>query len=197
MQLKYKPNPAEDFELQMNNILNNILYTTSKHVRNNLPRDNRILALVASKSKGKSHNICQIVACLGQQNVTVQREDGVSTKQRIPYNYGMIKGGYDGRSLPHFHRHDDSPAARGFCENSFISGLNPTEFFFHNTSGREGLTDTAIKTSETGYLQRKLMKSMEDLLIFFDSTVRGANRNIIQFVYGDDSMDPTKLEKLY
>ena len=107
----------------------------------------------------------------------------------------MIKGGYDGRSLPHFHRHDDSPAARGFCENSFISGLNPTEFFFHNTSGREGLTDTAIKTSETGYLQRKLMKSMEDLLIFFDSTVRGANRNIIQFVYGDDSMDPTKLEK--
>ena len=195
MQLKYKPNPAEDFELQMNNILNNILYTTSKHVRNNISHDNRILSLVASKSKGKSHNICQIVACLGQQNVTVQREDGVSTKQRIPYNYGMIKGGYDGRSLPHFHRHDDSPAARGFCENSFISGLNPTEFFFHNTSGREGLTDTAIKTSETGYLQRKLIKSMEDAKTYYDSTVRGANRNIIQFVYGDDSMDPTKLER--
>jgi len=195
MQLKYKPQPAEDFELQMNNILNNILYTTSKHVRNNLSKDNRLLALVASKSKGKSHNISQIVACLGQQNVTVQREDGISTKQRIPYNYGMIKGGYDGRSLPHFHRHDDSPAARGFCENSFISGLNPTEFFFHNTSGREGLTDTAIKTSETGYLQRKLMKSMEDAKIFYDSTVRGASKNIIQFVYGDDSMDPTKLER--
>ena len=195
MQLKYKPNPAEDFELQMNNILNNILYTTSKHVRNNLSKDNRILALVASKSKGKSHNICQIVACLGQQNVTVQREDGVSTKQRIPYNYGMIKGGYDGRSLPHFHRHDDSPAARGFCENSFISGLNPTEFFFHNTSGREGLTDTAIKTSETGYLQRKLMKAMEDAKMCYDSSVRGASNNIIQYSYGDDSMDPTKLEK--
>jgi DNA-directed RNA polymerase beta' subunit len=78
--------------------------------------------------------------------VPVRQSDGSFKQQRIPYNHGKIKGGFDGRTLPHFYRHDDSPAARGFCENSFMDGLSPHEFFFHNSTGREGLIDTAIKT---------------------------------------------------
>lgn len=51
-----------------------------------------------------------------------------------------------------------TPAAKGFVENSFYSGLTPTEFFFHTMGGREGLVDTAVKTAETGYMQRRLVK---------------------------------------
>ena len=98
--------------------------------------------MVASGSKGSTINISQMISCLGQQNV-----DG----KRIPY-------GFEDRTLPHFLKYDDSPESRGFVENSFIGGLTPQDFFFHAMGGREGLIDTAVKTSETGYIQRKLIK---------------------------------------
>jgi len=119
-----------------------------------------------------------MLACLGQQNV-----DG----KRIPY-------GYIDRTLPHYHKYDDSSEARGFVENSFISGQTPQEYFFHAMGGREGLIDTACKTSETGYIQRKLMKSMEDLRVDYDYSVRNSSGCIIQFIYGDDGMDACKVE---
>ena len=80
--------------------------------------------------------------------------------------------GFEDRSLPHFERHSKLPAAKGFVENSFYSGLTPTEFFFHTMGGREGLVDTAVKTAETGYMQRRLVKSLEDLVQHYDGTVR-------------------------
>ena len=104
-----------------------------------------------------------MISCLGQQNV-----DG----KRIPY-------GFSNRTLPHFTKYDDSPAARGFVENSFIKGLEPTELFFHAQGGREGLIDTAVKTSTTGYIQRRLVKSMEDLMVGYDGTVRNNKGRII------------------
>lgn len=64
-----------------------------------------------------------------------------------------------------------SPNSRGFVANSFYSGLTPTEFFFHTMAGREGLVDTAVKTAETGYMSRRLMKALEDLFTHYDSTV--------------------------
>ena len=166
------------FELTVNNILNQTLNETGKAALKSLDEKNRATNMVNCGSKGKPTNIGQIIACLGQQNV-----DG----KRIPY-------GFNKRTLPHYYKFDDSPEAKGFVENSFISGQTPQEFFFHAMGGREGLIDTAVKTSETGYIQRKIMKLMEDLKVNYDYSVRNASGSIIQFIYGDDGMDATFVE---
>ena len=168
----------EYFEGKVNSLLNQTLNETGKLGLSSLHEKNRATNMVNCGSKGKPTNIAQIVACLGQQNV-----DG----KRIPY-------GFDSRTLPHYYKYDDSSEARGFVENSFISGQKPQEFFFHAMGGREGLIDTACKTSETGYIQRKVMKLMEDLKVNYDYSVRNASGAIIQFIYGDDGMDATFVE---
>jgi DNA-directed RNA polymerase II subunit RPB1 len=119
-----------------------------------------------------------MISCLGQTNI-----DG----QRIQY-------GFDDRTLPHFNKFDDSPGARGFIENSYISGLTAPELFFHAMGGRIGLIDTAVKTSQTGYIQRRLIKGLEDLKVEYDMTVRNNMGKIVQFAYGDDGFDPVKTE---
>jgi DNA-directed RNA polymerase II subunit RPB1 len=116
---------------------------------------------------------------VGQQNV-----EG----KRIPF-------GFKDRSLPHFTKDDHSPESRGFVENSYLRGLTPQEFFFHAMGGREGLIDTAVKTAETGYIQRRLVKALEDVTAKYDGTVRNALGDIIQFTYGEDGMDGGKVEK--
>ena len=168
----------EYFEGKVNGILNDTLRQTGNIGLENLDQKNRVTNMVNCGSKGKSTNIAQIVACLGQQNV-----DG----KRIPY-------GYIDRTLPHYNKYDDSSEARGFVENSFISGQTPQEYFFHAMGGREGLIDTAVKTSETGYIQRKLMKSMEDLRVEYDYSVRNNSGCIVQFIYGEDGMDACTVE---
>ena len=105
------------------------------------------IGLVVFPRKGSFINISQMIACVGQQAISGKR----------------IPNGFEDRSLPHFSRHSKVPAAKGFVANSFYSGLTPTEFFFHTMGGREGLVDTAVKTAETGYMQRRLVKSLEDL----------------------------------
>ena len=129
-------------------------------------------------SKGSSINISQIMTALGQQDLWGKR----------------IACGYTDRTLPHFPKGDQSPESRGFIKNSYIEGLTPTENFFHTMSGRIGVIDTAIKTASSGYISRRLIKGMEDLKIHYDYTVRNANGNIIQMIYGDDGFDPVKLE---
>ena len=141
-------------------------------------KSNRMINMVKSGSKGKETNVAQMIACVGQQNV-----DG----KRISY-------GFTDRTLPHFTKYDDGPEARGFVENSFITGLSPQEVFFHAMGGREGLIDTAVKTSETGYVQRRLVKAMEDAKVYYDNTVRNAAGVIIQYIYGEDGMDGCKIE---
>jgi DNA-directed RNA polymerase II subunit RPB1 len=96
--------------------------------------------------------------------------------------------------LPHYKKFDDGAEARGFVENSFVKGLTPQEFFFHAMSGREGLIDTAVKTAETGYIQRQMVKAMEDLVTQHDGTVRDARGGIVQFHYGEDGISCTKVE---
>lgn len=168
----------EEFETRVNDVLSEANREICKIALNSLKPDNRFLTMVKAGSKGKEINIIQMVACLGQQQI-----DG----KRIPY-------GFDQRTLPHFYKFDDTPAARGFVENSFISGLNPAELFFHAMGGRIGIIDTAVKTSTTGYIQRKLIKSMEDLVCTYDGTVRNNKGKIIQFEYGGDNIDPVKIE---
>ena len=144
-------------------------------------KTNRMINMVKSGSKGKETNVAQMIACVGQQNV-----DG----KRISY-------GFTDRTLPHYTKYDDGPEARGFVENSFISGLSPQEVFFHAMGGREGLIDTAVKTSETGYIQRRLVKAMEDAKVYYDNTVRNASGTIIQYIYGEDGMDGCKIENQF
>lgn len=168
----------EQFELQVNNILNKATNEAGNIGLKSLDKDNRFVIMVKAGSKGSELNISQMISCLGQQNV-----DG----KRIPY-------GFENRTLPHFHKYDDSPTARGFVESSFIGGLSPQELFFHAMGGRMGLIDTAVKTSNTGYIQRRLIKGMEDLKVEYDMTVRNSKGKIVQFAYGDDSMETTKVE---
>ena len=166
------------FEGKVNSLLNKTLNETGKIGLSTLDEKNRATNMINSGSKGKATNIAQMVACLGQQNV-----DG----SRIPY-------GFNDRTLPHYHKFDDSAEARGFVENSFISGQTPQEFFFHAMGGREGLIDTAVKTSQTGYIQRKLIKALEDVKVHYDYSVRSSSGTILQFIYGDDGMDSIYVE---
>ena len=166
------------FEAKVNSILNGVLSKTGKIGLRELDQKNRAVNMVNSGSKGKIINIGQMVACLGQQNV-----DG----KRIP-------NGFNDRTLPHYYKFDDSAEARGFVQNSFISGQTPQEFYFHAMGGREGLIDTACKTAATGYIQRKLVKSMEDLYVSYDYSVRNSTGCIVQYVYGDDGMEGINIE---
>jgi len=169
---------AVDFESRVNNILNKATESAGKIGRESLSAQNRFLMIVNSGSKGSAINISQMISCLGQQSV-----EG----KRVPY-------GYEHRTLPHFTKFDDSPGARGFIENSFISGLSPHEMFFHAMAGRIGLIDTAVKTSQTGYIQRRIVKSLEDILVLYDMTVRNHMGKIVQFAYGEDGFDSVKVE---
>ena len=96
--------------------------------------------------------------------------------------------------MPHFIIDDYGPESKGFVENSYLAGLTPSEFYFHAMGGREGLIDTAVKTSETGYIQRRLVKAMEGLMVYYDETVRNANRELVQLKYGEDGMDGAFME---
>ena len=144
-----------------------------------LPLSNRINYIVTSGSKGSDINIQQMMCLLGQQSI-----DG----KRVPM-------GFTDRTLPHYPRYENGAESRGFISSNFVNGLNPQEFFFHAMSGREGVIDTAVKTANSGYLQRRLVKSMEDLKVTHDFTVRASNNDIVQFCYGYDGFNSTELEK--
>jgi len=169
----------QSFEQKVNQILNKARDNAGNSAQNSLDDTNNVKMTVQAGSKGSFLNISQMIACVGQQNV-----EG----KRIPF-------GFSGRSLPHFTKDDFGPESRGFVENSYLRGLTPQEFFFHAMGGREGLIDTAVKTSETGYIQRRLVKAMEDIIVKYDGTVRNSAGDVIQFLYGEDGMDATFIEE--
>lgn len=173
-------NLMETFESKVNSILNKARDVSGSLAQKSLNSQNNMKAMVVSGSKGSYINISQITTCLGQQNV-----EG----KRIPF-------GFIDRSLPHLYKYDFSAKSRGFVKNSYISGMNPHEFFFHAMGGREGIIDTAIKTAETGYIQRRLVKALEDATIHHDFSVRNGIGDIYQFAYGDDTFDATHLENV-
>ena len=130
--------------------------------------------MTKSGARGNILNLGQMSAVVGQQAIRGER----------------INRGYGLRTLPHFKVNDLTPRARGFVESSYRKGLNPEEFFFHAMGGREGLVDTAVRTSTSGYMQRRLVNALQDMIIENDGTVRNSDKNIIQFRYGDDGIDP-------
>lgn len=128
-------------------------------------------------AKGAAVNSAQISCLLGST---------VLEGKRVP------RMGGSGATLPCFAPFDASPNAGGFISGRFLTGISPQEFFFHAMSGREGLLDTSLKTANSGYLQRCLVKHLEGVRLHYDYTVRDSDQSVLQFIYGDDGIDPSK-----
>ncbi|CCD66619.1 DNA-directed RNA polymerase subunit [Caenorhabditis elegans] len=179
---KLKAQPGCTEEETLESIILRELSTIRDHAGQvclrNLSKYNAPLTMAVCGSKGSFINISQMIACVGQQAISGHRPPD----------------GFEERSLPHFERKKKTPEAKGFVANSFYSGLTPTEFFFHTMGGREGLVDTAVKTAETGYMQRRLVKCLEDLCASYDGTVRSSVGDVIEFVFGEDGLDPAMME---
>ncbi|TMW55051.1 hypothetical protein Poli38472_013813 [Pythium oligandrum] len=178
--LSLKPgcNPLQSLESELNGLLGKLRETAGAECMRTLPFHNNPRIMAECGSKGSALNISQMVACVGQQSVGGKR----------------VPEGFVNRTLPHFLPHALHAAAKGFVANSFYSGLTATEFFFHTMGGREGLVDTAVKTAETGYMARRLMKALEDLSCQYDHTVRNSEGSVVQFMYGDDGLNPAFME---
>ena len=140
--------------------------------------ENAGVLMAKSGARGSMLNLTQMAACVGQQSVRGER----------------IRRGYQDRTLPHFKPGDRSAKARGFVRSSFKDGLSPTEYFFHAVGGREALVDTAVRTSQSGYFQRRLINALLDLEVKEDGTVRETRDTVVQFKYGEDGADPSKGE---
>ncbi|WP_336000901.1 DNA-directed RNA polymerase subunit A' [Halorientalis halophila] len=139
--------------------------------------DNPAVVMAESGARGSMLNLTQMAGCVGQQAVRGER----------------INRGYEDRTLSHYKQDDLSAEAHGFVEHSYRGGLNPREFFFHAMGGREGLVDTAVRTSKSGYLQRRLINALSELETQYDGTVRDTSDTIVQFEFGEDGTSPVKV----
>lgn len=142
---------------------------------------NMFSGMVLPGAKGSILNHNQVSSNLGQQSLEGQRVPSMPS----------------GKTLPCFLAYDPSPRAGGFIGDRFLTGLRPAEFYFHCMAGREGLVDTAVKTSRSGYLQRMLIKNLETLVVGYDYTVRDiCDQSLVQFSYGEDGLDSMKVNTL-
>ncbi len=166
--------PRETLELKIIGRLQKLLKEAGEVAVKYMDPFNDVFIMAKTGARGSDINITQMVAMLGQQTVRGKR----------------VWRGFRKRTLAHFKPNDLSPEARGFVKGNFRHGLRPTEVFFHAAAGREGLVDTAVKTSQSGYMQRRLMNAEQDLYTAYDGTVRDLYGNIVQYKYGEDGADP-------
>lgn len=171
-------NEEQTLEAKIGGLLSKVREEVGDVCISELDKHNAPLIMAMCGSKGSNLNVSQMVACVGQQIISGSR----------------VANGFQDRTLPHFPKFSKTPPSKGFVRNSFYSGLSPPEFLFHAISGREGLVDTAVKTAETGYMSRRLMKSLEDLSSLYDRTVRTSSNLVVQFNYGGDGLDPFDME---
>jgi DNA-directed RNA polymerase subunit A' len=168
--------PEEALELYVVNELSRARDRAGRTADRAFPDDNSGIIMASTGARGSTLNIGQMTAALGQQSIRGKR----------------IQKGYHNRSLPHFKKNDTNPDSKGFIKSNYRDGLSPLEFFFHAMGGREGLVDTAVRTQQSGYMQRRLINALEHLKIEYDHTVRDPHGNIIQYLYGEDGVDPAK-----
>ena len=142
----------------------------------NLADDNAGKIMATTGARGSDLNVGQMAGALGQQSRRGKR----------------LHTGYANRTLSHFKEHDDNPDSHGFVKSNFRDGLSTLEFFFHAMGGREGLVDTAVRTQQSGYMQRRLINALEHIRLEYDSTVRDPHGHIVQFLYGEDGIDVAK-----
>jgi DNA-directed RNA polymerase subunit A' len=166
----------ETLEVAAMKVLASARDTAGQIAGRHLGLENSAVIMAKSGARGSMLNLSQMAGSIGQQAVRGER----------------IARGYLNRTLPHFKRDDLGAEAKGFVKSSYKSGLTPTEYFFHSMGGREGLVDTAVRTSRSGYMQRRLINALEDLKVMEDNTVRNTAQVILQFKYGEDGIDPTR-----
>lgn len=142
--------------------------------------DNNLQLMVEAGAKGSKVNTMQISCLLGQIELEGKRPPRMMS----------------GKTLPSFLPYDLTPRAGGFISGRFMTGIRPQEYFFHCMAGREGLIDTAVKTSRSGYLQRCLVKHLEGLTVGYDLSVRDADGSVIQLRYGEDGHETQRLQHL-
>jgi DNA-directed RNA polymerase subunit A' len=166
----------DSFEIYVMNELAKARDEAGKIADEDFTLDNSGIVMTRTGARGSNLNIGQMTASVGQQSVRGKR----------------IMRGYVQRALPHFEPGDPSPKARGFVTSSYQSGLDAVEFFFHAMGGREGLVDTAVRTQQSGYMQRRLINALEHLRVEYDGTVRDSIGDVVQFDFGEDGVDPAK-----
>jgi DNA-directed RNA polymerase II subunit RPB1 len=171
---------AEIREERIITVLNSLTNIGHRLYAKQIDRSNRLLQMVVSGSKGNLNNIVQIAGLVGQQNISARR---------------VALNAY-GRTLSCFRFGDKSIEARGFVCSNYMRGLDPAEFFFHMGGSRMGLMETSIKTSVSGYEERRLTKLLEDLDVCSDGTVRTSTGSVVQFSYGNDGLDGSKLVRV-
>ena len=168
----------ETLELRILEVLNKARNETGKTVADFADRKTHTMIMAESGARGNLLNLAQMAGCVGQQAMRGKR----------------IEKGFEQRTISHYRKYDLSPDARGFIRNGFKTGLTPAEFFFGAMTGRDSLMDTALRTPKSGYLYRRLANAMQDLRVEYDRTVRDSSKRIIQFEYGEDSIDVSKSE---
>jgi len=168
----------ETLELRIRGVLSNARNKANETAAASIGDEAHSVIMTKSGARGNILNLGQMSALVGQQAIRGER----------------INRGYSMRTLPHFKINDLTPRSRGFVSSSYRNGLKPEEFFFHAMGGREGLVDTAVRTSTSGYMQRRLVNALQDITIENDGTVRNADKNIVQFNYGDDGIDPMQTD---
>jgi len=166
----------ETLEVEIMRVLGRVRDNTGQIAGKYLGLENSVVIMAKSGARGSMLNLSQMTGLIGQQSVRGER----------------ISRGYKERTLPHFEKGDRGAAAKGFVRSSYKRGLTPTEYFFHCVGGREGLVDTAVRTSRSGYMQRRLVNALEDLKVGEDSTIKNTSEMVVQFNFGDDNIDPSK-----
>lgn len=167
----------ETREIKILQVLNAVRSKIGSIIKKEIPKTNPANIMILSGAGGNVIYITQMACSVGQQALWGKR----------------IGIGYSNRTLSFFKKHDLSPVAGGFIYSSFLQGLKPYEFFFGAMTGRDSLMDTALRTPRSGYLYRRLANALQDLKVEYDSTVRDASGNLIQFEYGDDGKDISRL----
>jgi DNA-directed RNA polymerase subunit A' len=170
--------PKESLETLIKRRLNKSLDEVESVLEKYL-KENSTLIMAKSGARGGLVNVVQTTACIGQETVMGER----------------MERGYYGRTFPHFREGDLSLEAKGFVSRGFRDGLTPFEFFFDSINSRESLMDKSLKTRHSGYMERRLVGALQDLKVEYDETIRDSSNRIVQFVFGDDGLDPSKVEK--
>jgi DNA-directed RNA polymerase subunit A' len=171
----YMKDPSEDRQIELEKVLKD----NEKIIREDLSRDSSARIAAEIGARGSLVSVSQIIGCVGQEKLKGEK----------------ITRGYYGRTLPHFRVGEVDPAAYGFVKNGYRRGINPVEFFFDAMHGREGLSDTALKTKHSGYLERRLVNSLHDIVIKEDGTVRNEANQIVQFVPLENNVNPYRINK--
>ncbi len=166
----------ETLEMRVMEILSKARNRAGEIAEKHLGMERNTVVMAKTGARANMLDLTQITACIGPQAVRGKR----------------LSRGYSDRTLSHFKVQDAGARARGFVKSSYKDGLDPLEFFFHAMSGREGLVDTAIRTAQSGYMQRRLINALQDLRVEYDGTVRDTRGIIVQFRYGEDGVDPAR-----